>query len=122
MKRRTFFRSSRSGVRSGKGTGGRRPSTPGRRDERASGRRDPHGLHGARGTKVRIDRLSEEWAEVALEDGRVGWVPVEVLRRSRSGFFWCLGSLKEGAELGRASEVPLPCFVRGPRLTCTEPV
>jgi len=31
------------------------------------------------GTKVRIDRLSEEWAEVALEDGRVGWVPVGVL-------------------------------------------
>jgi len=31
------------------------------------------------GTKVRIDRLSEEWAEVALEDGRVGWVPVAVL-------------------------------------------
>ena len=31
------------------------------------------------GTKVRIDRLSEEWAEVVLEDGRVGWVPVEVL-------------------------------------------
>ena len=31
------------------------------------------------GTTVRIDRLSEEWAEVALEDGRVGWVPVGVL-------------------------------------------
>ena len=31
------------------------------------------------GTKVRIDRFSEEWAEVALEDGRVGWVPVGVL-------------------------------------------
>ena len=31
------------------------------------------------GTKVRIDRLSEEWAEVALEDGRVGWVPVRAL-------------------------------------------
>ena len=31
------------------------------------------------GTKVRIDRLSGEWAEVALEDGRVGWVPVGVL-------------------------------------------
>ena len=31
------------------------------------------------GTKVRIDRLSEEWAEIALEDGRVGWVPVGVL-------------------------------------------
>ncbi len=29
--------------------------------------------------KVRIDRLSEEWAKVALEDGRVGWVPVGVL-------------------------------------------
>ena len=31
------------------------------------------------GTKVRIDRLSEEWAEVVLEDGRVGWVPVGAL-------------------------------------------
>jgi len=31
------------------------------------------------GTKVRIDRLFGEWAEVVLEDGRVGWVPVEVL-------------------------------------------
>ncbi len=31
------------------------------------------------GTVVEIDRLSEEWAEVALEDGRVGWVPVGVL-------------------------------------------
>ena len=31
------------------------------------------------GTKVQIDRLSEEWAEVSLEDGRVGWVPVGVL-------------------------------------------
>ena len=31
------------------------------------------------GTKVRIDRLSEEWAEVMLEDGRVGWVPVRAL-------------------------------------------
>ena len=28
------------------------------------------------GTKVRVDRRSEEWAEVVLEDGRVGWVPV----------------------------------------------
>jgi len=31
------------------------------------------------GTKVRIDRLSDEWAEVVLEDGRVGWVPIGVL-------------------------------------------
>ncbi len=31
------------------------------------------------GTKVRIDQLAEEWAEVALEDGRVGWVPVGAL-------------------------------------------
>ncbi len=30
------------------------------------------------GTKVRVDRRSEEWAEVVLEDGRVGWVPVDV--------------------------------------------
>ena len=30
------------------------------------------------GTKVRVDRRSEEWAEVVLEDGKVGWIPVEV--------------------------------------------
>ena len=30
------------------------------------------------GTKVRVDRRSEAWAEVVLEDGRVGWVPVDV--------------------------------------------
>lgn len=30
-------------------------------------------------TKVRVDRLSGEWAEVVLEEGRVGWVPVVVL-------------------------------------------
>jgi tetratricopeptide (TPR) repeat protein len=28
------------------------------------------------GTKIRIDRRSEEWAEIVLEDGKVGWVPV----------------------------------------------
>ena len=37
-----------SRVRTGTGPGGRRPPTPGRRDERTSGRRDPHGLHCAR--------------------------------------------------------------------------
>lgn len=31
------------------------------------------------GTKVRVDRRSEEWAEVVLEDGKVGWVRVGVL-------------------------------------------
>lgn len=31
------------------------------------------------GTKVRIDRRSEGWAEVVLEDGRVGWVSTEAL-------------------------------------------
>ena len=31
------------------------------------------------GTKVRVDRRAEEWAEVVLEDGKVGWVRVEVL-------------------------------------------
>jgi SH3-like domain-containing protein len=30
------------------------------------------------GTKVRVDRRSEAWAEVVLEDGKVGWVPVDV--------------------------------------------
>ena len=30
------------------------------------------------GTKVRVDRRAEEWAEVILEDGKVGWIPVEV--------------------------------------------
>jgi len=27
------------------------------------------------GTKVRLDQRTEEWSEVVLEDGRVGWVP-----------------------------------------------
>ncbi len=31
------------------------------------------------GTKVRVDRRAEEWAEVVLEDGKVGWVRVGVL-------------------------------------------
>jgi tetratricopeptide (TPR) repeat protein len=31
------------------------------------------------GTKVRVDRRSGGWAEVVLEDGRVGWVNTEVL-------------------------------------------
>ncbi len=31
------------------------------------------------GTKVRIDRQSDEWVEIVLEDGKVGWVRVDVL-------------------------------------------
>ncbi len=31
------------------------------------------------GTKVRIDQTSEYWLEVVLEDGKVGWVPADVL-------------------------------------------
>ncbi|MGD8698917.1 MAG: tetratricopeptide repeat protein [Gemmatimonadales bacterium] len=31
------------------------------------------------GTKVRIDQRSEEWIEIVLEDGKVGWVRSEVL-------------------------------------------
>ncbi len=31
------------------------------------------------GTKVRVDRRAEAWAEVVLEDGKVGWVHLEVL-------------------------------------------
>ena len=31
------------------------------------------------GTRVRVDRRSEEWLEVVLEDGKVGWVRAEVL-------------------------------------------
>lgn len=31
------------------------------------------------GTKVRIDRRAGEWAEVVLADGKVGWLPLEVL-------------------------------------------
>ncbi|MBT8395359.1 MAG: tetratricopeptide repeat protein [Gemmatimonadetes bacterium] len=31
------------------------------------------------GTKVRLDQRTELWSEVVLEDGRVGWVPSEVL-------------------------------------------
>ena len=31
------------------------------------------------GTKVRIDRRAGDWAEVVLADGKVGWLPLEVL-------------------------------------------
>lgn len=31
------------------------------------------------GTRVRVDRRSEEWLEVVLDDGKVGWVRAEVL-------------------------------------------
>ncbi len=31
------------------------------------------------GTKVRIDRRAEEWLEVVLEDGKVGWVRAEMV-------------------------------------------
>jgi hypothetical protein len=31
------------------------------------------------GTRVRVDRTTESWLEIVLEDGRVGWVPSGVL-------------------------------------------
>ncbi|MGD8868497.1 MAG: tetratricopeptide repeat protein [Gemmatimonadales bacterium] len=31
------------------------------------------------GTKVRIDQRSEDWVEIVLEDGKVGWVKTEAL-------------------------------------------
>ena len=31
------------------------------------------------GTRVRIDRRAGEWAEIVLADGKVGWLPLEVL-------------------------------------------
>ena len=31
------------------------------------------------GTRVRIDQRTEEWAEIVLDDGKVGWIPVAVL-------------------------------------------
>jgi hypothetical protein len=31
------------------------------------------------GTRVRIDRAAEGWLEIVLEDGKVGWVPSDVL-------------------------------------------
>lgn len=31
------------------------------------------------GTRVRVDERAGEWAEIVLDDGKVGWVPVEVL-------------------------------------------
>ena len=31
------------------------------------------------GTKVRIDRRAGQWAEIVLADGKVGWLPLEVL-------------------------------------------
>ena len=31
------------------------------------------------GTKVRIDTRAEDWVEIVLEDGKVGWVPISAL-------------------------------------------
>ena len=31
------------------------------------------------GTRVRIDQRAGDWAEIVLEDGKVGWVPAEVM-------------------------------------------
>ena len=31
------------------------------------------------GTRVRIDQRTGEWAEVVLDDGKVGWVPLDVM-------------------------------------------
>jgi len=31
------------------------------------------------GTRVRIDQRTDEWAEIVLDDGKVGWVPVGVM-------------------------------------------
>ena len=31
------------------------------------------------GTRVRIDQRTGVWAEVVLDDGKVGWVPLDVL-------------------------------------------
>lgn len=33
------------------------------------------------GTKVRLDQQTDLWSEIVLEDGRVGWVPSEILER-----------------------------------------
>lgn len=33
------------------------------------------------GTKVRLDQIGDEWVEVVLEDGRVGWVRAEAVER-----------------------------------------
>lgn len=31
------------------------------------------------GTRVRIDQRTDQWAEIVLDDGKVGWVPADVL-------------------------------------------
>jgi tetratricopeptide (TPR) repeat protein len=31
------------------------------------------------GTRVRVDQRTEQWAEIVLADGKVGWVPVDVM-------------------------------------------
>ena len=36
-------------------------------------------FHVHEGTKVRMDQVTDLWSEVVLEDGRVGWVPTQVL-------------------------------------------
>ncbi|MCH7991953.1 MAG: hypothetical protein IIC35_06005, partial [Gemmatimonadetes bacterium] len=31
------------------------------------------------GTRVRVDQRTGAWAEVVLDDGKVGWVPLDVM-------------------------------------------
>jgi len=31
------------------------------------------------GTRVRIDQRTEQWAEIVLDDGKVGWIPVAAM-------------------------------------------
>jgi len=31
------------------------------------------------GTRVRVDQRTEQWAEIVLEDGKVGWIPVDAM-------------------------------------------
>lgn len=38
-------------------------------------------FHLHEGTKVRLDQVTEGWAEVVLEDGRVGWIETPVFER-----------------------------------------
>ena len=31
------------------------------------------------GTRVRVDQRTDEWAEIVLDDGKVGWIPSDVM-------------------------------------------
>ncbi len=63
-------------------------------------------FHVHEGTKVRLDKTTDLWSEIVLEDGRVGWIPSVCSRRSEVRHLQALDHRHSG--LCCASSFPAP--------------